>query len=81
MRNEDDFKESEVGMATRVDVTMVERGIEALRRARSEVWSRWGRRVSVCAGQQYSRFFQDGGSVQNSHQLKPLLQVDSALAT
>jgi len=35
-------------MATRVEVRIVERGIEALRRASSEVWRRCGRSASAC---------------------------------
>jgi hypothetical protein len=32
-------------MAMRTEVRVVNRGIEALSRARREVWRRWGRRV------------------------------------
>lgn len=36
------------GSAMRTAVRVVERGIEALRRARSEVWRRCGRIVRLC---------------------------------
>lgn len=42
------FDVGEAGMATRVDVRVVERGIDALRRARSDVWRRWGKRGRDC---------------------------------
>lgn len=37
-------EEGEAGCATITDVRVVDRGIEAERRARSAVWRRWGRR-------------------------------------
>lgn len=37
------------GRAMRTEVRVVERGMEAERRDRSEVWRRWGRRRRVYA--------------------------------
>lgn len=37
-------EEGGAGCATSTDVRVVDRGIEAERRARSAVWRRWGRR-------------------------------------
>lgn len=40
--------DEDVGIAMRTDVRVVERGIEAERRARRAVWRRWGRMVRDC---------------------------------
>jgi hypothetical protein len=42
------FEVGEEGMAMSVEVRTVERGIEALRRARRDVWRRWGRSARDC---------------------------------
>lgn len=42
------FVEGVVGCAMSTDVRVVRRGIEAERRARRDVWRRWGRSVRDC---------------------------------
>jgi hypothetical protein len=45
IRGVESFVVGEEGMAMNVEVRTVERGMEALRRARRDVWRRWGRIV------------------------------------
>lgn len=44
----EDFADGEEGKAMSTEVRVVERGIEAERRARRDVWRRWGRSRRVC---------------------------------
>ena len=71
----------EAGMAIMMDVRVVERGMEAERRARREVWRRCGRIVSVCVFwlDRWSCKY-EGLDVRCSHPSYSLPPANSALA-